>query len=112
MEAFKEGLTNLLQERLLSGDKVVFENPDEDKRKMNYDFRDTIVRLKTDQIPKINMKKSNGKDLITWILQMEKYFDLHDIQHTQKACISYLYLEPNQFVWYQWIFSHNRFSLG
>ena len=36
---------------------------------------------------------------------MEQYFDLHDVLHTQKARISSLYLEPNQFVWYRWIFS-------
>jgi hypothetical protein len=36
---------------------------------------------------------------------MEKYFDLHDVPHTQKVQIVSLYLEPNQFMWYQWICS-------
>jgi hypothetical protein len=51
------------------------------------------------------MRKFDGKDPITWILQMEQLFDLHDVPHTQKVRISSLYLEPNQFVWYRWIFS-------
>jgi len=37
---------------------------------------------------------------------MEQYFDLHNVQNTQKVCIATLYLEPNQFVWYRWLFSH------
>ena len=52
------------------------------------------------------MRKFDGKDPVTWILQMEQYFDLHNVQHTQNICIETLYLEPNQFVWYQWICCH------
>ena len=37
---------------------------------------------------------------------MEQLFDLHDVSSTQKVCIASLYLEKNQFVWYQWVFSH------
>jgi hypothetical protein len=36
---------------------------------------------------------------------MEKFFDLHDVHRTQKVLILSLYLEPNKFVWYQWICS-------
>jgi hypothetical protein len=50
------------------------------------------------------MRKFDGKDPITWILQMEQLFDLHDVPHTQKVQISSLYLEPNKFVWYRWLF--------
>ena len=49
------------------------------------------------------MWKFDGKDPITWILQMEKYFELHNVKNTQKVHIENLYLKPNQFVWYQWI---------
>jgi hypothetical protein len=49
------------------------------------------------------MRKFDGKDPITWILQMEKFFDLYNVPHTQKVQIASLYLEPNQFVWYRWI---------
>jgi hypothetical protein len=52
------------------------------------------------------MRKFDGKDPITWILQMEQFFDLHDVPHTQKVRIVSLYLEPNQFVWYRWLCSH------
>jgi hypothetical protein len=45
------------------------------------------------------MRKFHGKDPITWILQMEQFFDLHNVPHTQKVRIA-LYLESNQFVWY------------
>ena len=58
------------------------------------------------------MGKFDGKDPVTWILQMEQYFDLNNVQNTQKVCIETLYLEKNTFVWYRWIFSHKFFSLG
>ena len=112
MEGLKEGLAKLLQERLPSGDKVIHENNEEDKRNMYYDFKDSNVGFKTHHILNIDMRKFYGKDMVTWILQMEQYFDLHDVQHTQKVHITSLYLEPNQFVWYRWIFSHKKMSLG
>ena len=40
IEELKEGLAKLLEERLHSGDKEIHENHNEDKRKINYDFRD------------------------------------------------------------------------
>ena len=94
-------MTKLLQERLPDGDKVIHENHDEDKRNMNYDFRDSNVGFKNHHIPKINMRKFDGKDPVTWILQMEQYFDLQDVQHSQKVRITSLYFEPNRFVWYR-----------
>ena len=45
-----EGLTKLLQERLQSGDKVIHENHDEDKRNMNHDFRDSNMGFKNHEI--------------------------------------------------------------
>jgi hypothetical protein len=51
------------------------------------------------------MRKFDGKDPIAWILQMEQFFDLHNVPHTQNVWISYLYLEPNQFLWYRWLCS-------
>ena len=100
VEDLKKGLTKLLQEMLRSGDKVLYENHDVDKRNMIYDFRDSNVGFKTYHIPKIDMMKFDGKDSITWILQMEQYFDLHDVKHTQKVRLATLHLEPNQFLWY------------
>eukprot|EP00253_Pinus_taeda_P030326 PITA_30326 len=46
------------------------------------------------------MRKLDGKDPATWILQMEQFFDLNNVQNTQKVRIATLYLEPNQFVWF------------
>ena len=34
---------------------------------------------------------------------MEQFFDLHQVPTLQKVTIASLYLEPDQFVWYQWI---------
>ena len=55
------------------------------------------------QLPKIDMKKFDGKDPITWIFQMQKFFDIHQVPNLQKVTIASLYLEPQQFVWYQWL---------
>ena len=95
IEGLKEGLTKLLQERLLSGDKVFHENHNEDKRNMNYDFRASNVGFKNHHILEIDMRKFDVKNTVTWILQIKQYFYLHDVQHTQKVCIASLYLEQN-----------------
>lgn len=47
------------------------------------------------------MRKFDGKDPVNWILQMEKYFDLHGVPLLQKVCIASNYLEPSQFLWYK-----------
>lgn len=73
----------------------------------NYSIKSN-VRLKTQHAPNIYMRKFDGKNLITWVLQMEKYFDLHNVKNTHKVCVATLYLEPNQFLWYRWLFSHKK----
>ena len=60
------------------------------------------------QLPKIDMRKFDGKDPITWIFQMEQFFDLHQVPNLQKVTIASLYLEPEQFVWYQWLCEHKK----
>ena len=85
IEGLKEGLTKLLQEIIPNGDKVVDETHDENKRNVNHDFIDSNVGLKTHHIPKIDMTKFDSKDPVTWILQMEQYFDLHNVQNTPKG---------------------------
>jgi hypothetical protein len=72
---------------------------------VNQEWRNSNFGLKTNHVPKIDMRKFDGKDPITWILQMDKLFDLHNVPHTQKVRIASLYLEPNQFVWYRWLCS-------
>ena len=49
------------------------------------------------------MRKFDGKDLIMWIFQMEQFFDLHQVPTTKNVTIASLYLDPDQFFWYQWI---------
>ena len=49
------------------------------------------------------MRMFDGKYPIAWIFQMEKYFDIHQVPSLQNVSIASLYLENDQFVWYQWI---------
>ena len=66
-----EELKKLLQERVTNGERVVKETHDENKRNVNHDSIDSNVGSKTHHIPKIDMRKFDGKDPATWILQME-----------------------------------------
>ena len=68
MAALKTHLTNLPQEILTNGEKVVKETHDANKRNVNHDFINSNVGLKTHHIPKIDMRKFDGKDPATWIL--------------------------------------------
>ena len=85
---------------LSNGEKLFHETHEENKRNMNYDFRNFDVGSKTYHIQNIDMRKFDGKDPVTWILQMDQFFDLRDVPHTQKVHIASLYLEKIQFVWY------------
>jgi hypothetical protein len=109
MEALKgeiiEGLKIFIIERTPESENVSHEIHDEDTRKVNQKWRNSNFGLKTNHVPKIDMRKFDGKDPITWILQMEEFFDLNNVPHTQKVRIASLYLEPNQFVWYLWLCS-------
>jgi len=109
MVDLKKNLANFLQEILINGEKVVKETHDENKRNVNHDSIDSNVGSKTHHIPKVDMSKFDGKDPATWILQIEQFFDLNNVQNTQKVCMETLYLKPNQFVWYQWLCSHKQF---
>jgi hypothetical protein len=100
-----EGLKIFLIERPPESENVSHEIHDEDTRKMNQDWRNSNFVLKTNHFPKIDMRKFDGKDPITWILQMEQLFDMHDVSHTQKVRIASLYLETNHIMWYQWLCS-------
>ena len=100
MEGLKEGLSKLIQEMIPNGENIVEETHDENKINVNRNFINSNVGLKTHHIPNIDMRKFDGKDPVTWILQMEQYFDLHNEKNTQKVRISTLYLEKNTFVWY------------
>eukprot|EP00253_Pinus_taeda_P002738 PITA_02738 len=79
MEELEINLNKLLQEMVTNGERVVKETHDENKRNVNHDFIDFNVGLKTQYVPKIDMRKFDGKDLGTWI-----------------------------FVWYRWICSRKQ----
>jgi hypothetical protein len=97
-EEIMEGLKNFVIERTPESENVSHEIHDEDPRKVNQEWRNSNFGLKTNHILKIDMRKFYGKDPITWILQMEQFFDLHNVPHTQKVQIASSYLEPNQFL--------------
>ena len=68
MEGLKEGFTNLIQEIIPNGEKIVEETHDEKKINVNRDFINSNVGLKNHHIPKMDMRMFDGKDLVTWIL--------------------------------------------
>jgi hypothetical protein len=80
-----ERMKNFLIERTPKSENVSHEIHDEDTRKMNQEWRNSNFGLRTNHVPKIDMRKFDGKDPITWILQMEQLFDLHNVPHTQKV---------------------------
>ena len=67
-EDLKTDLTKFLQEMLTNGERVVKETHDENKRNVNHDSIDSNVGSKIHYIPKIDMRKFDGKDPATWIL--------------------------------------------
>ena len=71
MKGLKEGVNFFLEKRLPNYDKVVHETHDENKRNLNHGFRNSNFGLKSNQIPNIYMRKFYGKDMVTWILQMD-----------------------------------------
>eukprot|EP00253_Pinus_taeda_P034749 PITA_34749 len=56
---------------------------------------------------KINMNKLL-QEMVTNGERMEQFFNLNNVQNTQKVHIATLYLEPNQFLWCQWNFSRKQ----
>jgi hypothetical protein len=55
------------------------------------------------QLPNMDMRKFYGNEPIMWIFQMEQFFDLQQVPNLEKVTIASLYLELEQFVWYQWL---------
>ena len=84
MEGLKEGLAQFLQENIPNGKKVVEETHDEKKINVAHDFIDSNVGFKSNHIPNIDMSNFYGKDMITCILQMEQYFELHKTKNTKR----------------------------
>jgi hypothetical protein len=57
------------------------------------------------------MSKFDGKDAQTWISQMEHFFYLYQVMTQKKVIIASLYLEPEKFVWNQWLCEHKKGSI-
>jgi hypothetical protein len=54
--------------------------------------------------PKIELKKFDGTKVFTWVNQIEKYFELHNIMDDKKRIhIETLNFEIKPYQWYQWI---------
>jgi gas vesicle protein len=84
-EEIMEVLKNFVIEKTPESENASHEIHDEDMRKVNQECINSNFGLKTNHVPKIDMRKFDGKDPITWILQMEQFFDLHNVTHTQKV---------------------------
>jgi hypothetical protein len=80
-----EVLKNFVTEKTPESENASHEIHDVDTRKVNQEWRNSNFGLKTNYVPKIDMRKFDGKDPVTWILQMEQFFDLHNVPHTQKV---------------------------
>ena len=102
------GFAKLIQEMFPNGKNIVEEAHDEKKINVNHDFINSNVGWKNHRIPNMDMRKFDGKDPVTWILQMEQYFDLNNVKNTQKLRIGTLHLEKNTFVWYRWLCSPKK----
>jgi hypothetical protein len=67
-----EVLKNFVTEKTPKSENASHEIHDEDTRKVNQEWRNSNFGLKTNHVPKIDMRKFDGKDPITWILQIER----------------------------------------
>ena len=112
LKADMECLTKLIQEMIPNGEKIVEETHDENKINVNRDFINSNVGGKNHHIPKMDMRKFDGKDPVTWTLQMEQYFDLNNVKNTQKVRIATLHLEQNTFYGIDGFALVKKLSLG
>jgi L-lactate utilization protein LutC len=69
MEAkIMEVMKNFVTEKTPKSENSSHEIHDEDTRKVNQERRNSNFGLKTNHVPRIDMRKFDGKDPITWIL--------------------------------------------
>jgi len=55
-------------------------------------------------LPKVEIRKFDGIDVFTWVNQIDKYFELHNIMDNKKTIsitTMHFYIKPDQ--WYQWV---------
>jgi chromosome segregation ATPase len=63
-----EVLKNFITEKTPESENASHEIHDVDTRKVNQEWRNSNFGLKTNHVPKIDIRKFDGKDPITWIL--------------------------------------------
>jgi hypothetical protein len=63
-----EVLKNFVTKKTPVSENASHKIHDEDTRRVNQEWRNSNFGLKTDHVPKIYMRKFDGKDPITWIL--------------------------------------------
>jgi hypothetical protein len=51
----------------------------------------------------IDMRKFDGREPLTWIFHVGGFFDLHQVSTSRNVTLAFVYLDPDQFVWYQWL---------
>ena len=69
-----EILKNFITDKTLESENESHEIHDVDTRKVNQEWKNSNFGLKTNHVPNIDMSKFDGKDPITWILQMQQFF--------------------------------------
>ena len=99
-----EALKHFVTEKTPESENASHEIHDEDTRKVNQEWRNSNFGLKTNHVPKIDMRSLMART------QSHGYFrwsnSLISIMcHIHKRYELILYLEPNQFVWYRWLCS-------
>jgi hypothetical protein len=87
MDGFMEGLKNFVRDRTHESANVSHEIHDEETRMVNQEWRNSNFWLKTNHVPKIDMRKFDGKDPITWSNSL-----IYIMCHIHKRYESFLYI--------------------
>jgi hypothetical protein len=62
-------------------------------------------------LPKVELRKFDGEEVFTWVNQIERYFELHNIMDSnQRIHIATLNFEIKLYQWYQWLVKRNPHS--
>ena len=84
MEGLKEGFSKLIQGMAPNGEKIVEETHDEEKENVHHDFIKSNVGGKSHHIPKMDMRKFDGKDLLATykICHIKWWLNFSSLQET------------------------------
>ena len=62
-----------------------------------------VMVVKAHFLHEVEIHKFDGKDMRTWLNQLEQYFTLHQVPTDKKITFSSLYMEMEPFQWYRCI---------